>query len=82
MSFDDIVALKRDKEAQLEQLRAEIKLIARVEERHVRCEELKRRLGGQVTMEDLELLGKVLQEPVGQIMGAEGIASDGEVGQV
>jgi hypothetical protein len=80
MTFDEIVALKREKEAELGALRDELKGIARAEERHVRYEELKRRLGGQVTMEDLELLGKMLDEPVGQTMGAGDIGSDGGVG--
>jgi hypothetical protein len=80
MTFDEIVALKREKEAEIVALRDELKGIARAEERHVRYEELKRRLGGQVTMQDLELLGKMLEEPVGQTMGAGDIESDSQVG--
>lgn len=80
MTFDEVVALKRVKEAELAALREDLRALARAEERHVRFEELRRRLGGNVTAEDLELLGKVLEEPVGQTAGAGDIASASEVG--
>lgn len=80
MTFDEVVALKRAKEAELAALREDLKALARAEERHVRFEELKRRLGGNITQEDLELLGKVLDEPSGQTAGVAGVPSDAAVG--
>lgn len=79
--MEQILELKRNKEAEWSALREEIRALARAEERLVRFEELKRRMGDSVTMEDLEMLSEILNQPVGQSVSVDGIDASGNVGE-
>lgn len=79
--MEQILELKHSKEAEWNALREEIRALARAEERLVRFEELKRRMGDSVTMEDLEMLSEILNQPVGQSVSVDGIDASGNVGE-
>ncbi len=80
-TMEEILTLKRSKEVQANELREDIRALARAEERLVRFEELKRRMGDSVTMEDLEMLSEILNQPTGQSVGVDGIDASGQVGE-
>lgn len=80
-TMEQIVEMKRNKEAEWLSLREEIRALARAEERLVRFEELKRRMGDSVTLEDLEMLSDILNTPSGQSVSVDGIDASGKVGE-
>ena len=80
-TMEQILELKRSKEAEWQLLREEIRELARAEERLVRFEELKRRMGDTVTLEDLEMLSDILNTPSGQSVSVDGIDASGAVGE-
>jgi hypothetical protein len=80
-TMEQIIELKRSKEAEWQSLREEIRALARAEERLVRFDELKRRMGDSVTIEDLEMLSDILNTPAGQSVSVDGIDASGKVGE-
>jgi hypothetical protein len=80
-TMEQILELKRNKEAEWQLLREEIRALARAEERLVRFDELKRRMGDSVTIEDLEMLSDILNTPSGQSVSVDGIDASGNVGE-
>lgn len=80
-TMEQILELKREKEAAWSGLRDEIRELARAEERLVRFDELKRRMGDSVTLEDLEMLSEILNTPSGQSVSVDGIDASGKVGE-
>jgi hypothetical protein len=78
MTMEEILAIKREKEGQLEALREEIKVLARAEERLVRIEEIESKLGN-VTEDDILLMTKAVKAR--QVMSAGGLDSEAEVGK-
>jgi hypothetical protein len=80
LTMVQILELKREKELQLQTLREEIRNLARAEEAIVRLEDLKRRMGDDVTTEDLEMLTKSIA-PSSQSVSVDGIDASGEVGE-
>ena len=71
MTLDEILELKREKEFECAELRAEIRALARVEERLVRLRELQKR----VTAADLELLNFAPGAVSKQVVSVPGIES-------
>lgn len=80
-TMEQILELKRNKEVELQTLREEVRELARAEERLVRFEELKRRMGDSITMEDIEMLSDILQNPSGQSVSVDGVDASGNVGK-
>lgn len=80
-TMEQILELKREKEAAWNGMREEIRELARAEERLVRFEELKRRMGDSVTMEDIEMLSDILNTPSGQSVSVDGVNSSEAIGE-
>jgi len=80
-TMDEILAAKREKETASQELRKEILELARAEERIVRFEELKRRMGDSITMEDIDMLSEILNTPSGQSVSVDGVDASGNVGE-
>lgn len=80
-TMEQILELKREKEAAWNDMREEIRELARAEERLVRFEELKRRMGDSVTMEDIEMLSDILNTPSGQSVSVDGVNSSEAIGE-
>lgn len=81
-TMDQILELKRSKEAQAGELREEIRALARAEEKIVRFEELQRRMGGNITPDDISMLSNILNAPSGQSVSVDsGVDATGVVGE-
>ena len=80
-TMEQILEAKREKELVAQELRKEIIALARAEERIVRFEELKRRMGDSITMEDIDMLSEILNTPSGQSVNVDGIDASGKVGK-
>jgi hypothetical protein len=79
--MEQILELKRSKEIEAQALREEIRALARAEERIVRYEELRRRMGDTVTPEDLEMLSEIINTPSGQSVSVDGVGSSESIGE-
>lgn len=79
LTMDELLTLKRGKETEIGVLRNELKEIARAEERLVRQEDLRRKLGGSISQTDLEIVQQLV---LNQAVSTDGVESQEALGEL